>query len=75
MTAKPEMAQLHGLVGQARRLLTQARHGCNEQKSAYDQARAIAWANEAGGYANAADVLHFHYMKEPAGSGATKTMQ
>lgn len=60
---KEEMGQVHGLVGEAEKLLKEARQDCAKTTSPYDQARGVARADAADGYATAADMLHFHYMQ------------
>ena len=74
MMPKKEMTELHGLVGEAKKLNDEARRGCAPKNSAYAQARAVAHATAANGYATAADILHFHYMEEPMGGGTMKNM-
>ena len=69
--AKNEMSQIRGLVAAAERLVKGARQDCAKTESAYDQARGVARADAADGYAKAADMLHFRYM-EAMGSGGSK---
>ena len=61
---KEQMALVHGLLDDAKSRLTSARHNHEKPQGAYDHARAIAKANAARGYAHAADLLHFQYMKK-----------
>jgi uncharacterized protein len=68
MMAKKEMSHIHSLVEQAEKLLKEAREGCAKTTSPYAQARGIARADAADGYATAADILHFHYMEAMSGS-------
>jgi hypothetical protein len=73
MMPKDELGQIHGLVADAEKLLNEARQDCSKSASPYDQARGIAHADAADGYATAADILHFHYMQTMSG-GASKPM-
>jgi hypothetical protein len=67
--ARSEMSQIHGLVTSAEKLLKEARQDCRPQSAAYDEARAVARADAADGYATAADMLHFHYMETMGNAG------
>ncbi len=52
-----KMALVHTLIDDAKMLLTGARHNHEKPQGAYDHARAIAKADAARGYANAARLL------------------
>ena len=67
--AKEELSQVHALVSEAESLLKEARRDCAKSASPYAQARAIARADAADGYATAADILHFYYMQTVGGGG------
>jgi hypothetical protein len=71
--AKEEMSQVHGLVSEAVNLLKEARQDCAKSTSPYAEARGVARADAADGYATAADMLHFHYM-QAMGDGGMKQM-
>ncbi len=60
---KEQMALVHALLDDAKRLLSGAKHNHEKPQGAYDHGRAIAKATAALGYAEAADILHTHYMK------------
>jgi len=62
MMPKRELGEINGLVADAEKLLKKASEDCAKTSSPYDQARGIAHADAANGYATAADILHFHYM-------------
>ena len=53
---------VHALLDDAKAALDAAKHSHGEPQSAFDHARAIAKAKEALGFAQGADILHFHYM-------------
>jgi hypothetical protein len=72
MMAKEELSQVHALVSEAESLQKQARHDCAKSATPYAQARGIARADAADGYATAADILHFHYM-QPVSGGMKQT--
>lgn len=72
MMPRRELSQIHSLVADAEKLLKAANEDCAKTSSPYDQARGIAHADAADGYATAADILHFHYMAAmSSGSSAT----
>lgn len=54
---------VRGLLDEARKTLDGARHTCDHPKGDVDRARAIARAEAARGSADAADILHWHFMK------------
>jgi hypothetical protein len=60
---KDQLLQVHTLLDDAKMLLDGARHNCDHPRGDYDIARAIAKADAARGSAEAADVLHWHFMK------------
>ncbi len=64
MMSKDDMALVHALLDDAKMMLAGAKHNHEKPQGAYDHARAIAKADAALGSAQAADMLHFHYMKK-----------
>ena len=62
MMDKGDMALVHALLDDAKMLLAGAQHNHEKPQGPYDHARAIAKADAALGYAQAADMLHFKYM-------------
>lgn len=62
--SKEEHALVHALLDDAKMLVAGAEHNHEKPQGAYDHGRAIAKADAALGYARAADMLHFHYMKQ-----------
>ena len=60
---KQEHALVHALLDDAKMRLVSARHNHEKPQGLFDHARAMAKADGALGYANAADHLHFKYMK------------
>ena len=65
---KDQVGSVHGLLEDAKKLIAGARQTCDRPKGDADRARAIARAEAARGSAEAADILHWHYMKS-GGSG------
>jgi hypothetical protein len=65
---KDQLRSVHGLLDEAKKTLDGARRTCDQPKGDADRARAIARAEAARGSAEAADILHWHYMKS-GGSG------
>ena len=61
---KEQMALVHSLLDDAKTHLAAGKHNHEKPQGVYDHARAIAKADAALGYARAADMLHFHYMKK-----------
>ena len=59
---KEDMALVHSLLDDAKSRLASAKHNHEKPQGAYDHARAIAKADAALGYANAADIFHFKLM-------------
>jgi hypothetical protein len=55
-------ALVHALLDDAKSALDSAKHSHGDPQSAFDHARAIAKAKQALGFAQGADILHFHYM-------------
>lgn len=64
---KGELLQLHALLDDARMYLDAARRSCDTPQADYDRAVAVGKAEAAWGYATAADMLHFRFMKGSAG--------
>ena len=60
---KDQLRSVHTLLDEAKKTLDGARHTCDQPKGDADRARAIARAEAARGSAEAADILHWHYMK------------
>jgi hypothetical protein len=60
---KDQLAQIHSLLGDATKLLQGARQTCQHPQADFDRAQAIARAEAARGSAEAADILHWHYMR------------
>jgi len=60
---KDQLGSVHALLEEARKTLDGARRSCAQPKGDVDRARAIARAEAARGSAEAADILHWHYMK------------
>lgn len=65
---KDQLRNVRGLLDEAKKTLDGARHTCDQPKGDADRARAIARAEAARGSAEAADILHWRYMKS-GGSG------
>ncbi len=63
MMPKEQVALAHSLLDDAKTWLQSAKHNHEKPQGLYDHARAIAKADAARGYALAADMLHFRYMK------------
>ncbi len=59
---KEDMALVHALLDDAKSHLASAKHNHEKPQGAYDHARAIAKADAALAYANAADMFHFKLM-------------
>ncbi len=62
MMSKKDMALVHALIDDAKTALTSAKHNHAKPQGMFDHARAIAKANAAHGYAEAADIYHFKLM-------------
>ncbi len=54
-----DKALVHALLDDAKSRLASAKHNHQKPQGAYDHARAIAKADAALGYANAAEIFHF----------------
>ncbi|HXJ83924.1 MAG TPA: hypothetical protein VMS64_35220 [Candidatus Methylomirabilis sp.] len=74
MMPKDQLLQVRTLLDDARMYLDGARRNCDRPEADYDKARAIGKAEAALGYATAADMLHFQFMKGGAGMPATHSM-
>jgi hypothetical protein len=74
MMPKDQLLQVRTLLDDARMYLEGARRNCDKPQADYDKARAIGKAEAALGYATAADMLHFQFMKSGAGMPATPSM-
>ena len=61
---KEQMALVHALLDDAKMWLNSARHNHEKPRGAFDHARSLAKADSALGYAQAADRLHWDYMKK-----------
>jgi hypothetical protein len=61
--SKADKALVHALLDDAKMLLAGGRHNHEKPQGAYDHARAMAKADAAQGYAEAAGILHAHLMK------------
>jgi len=64
---KDELVQIHSLLDDATTVLQGARQTCQHPRADFDRAQAIAKAEAARGSAEAADILHWHYMKNMQG--------
>ena len=62
--AKDQMALVHALWDDAKMLLAGAKHNHEKPQGGYDHARSIAKARSALAYAEAADILHWRFMKK-----------
>jgi len=71
---KDQLLYVHTLVADARMLLDGAHHDCDQPQADYDRARAIAKAEAARGSAEAADILHWHFMKSMPGTKPSASM-
>ncbi len=60
---KEQMALVHALLDEAKMILVGAKHNHEKPQGMYDHGRAIAKADSARGYAEAADILHFKMMQ------------
>jgi hypothetical protein len=69
---KDQLGYVNTLLNDAKKLAAAAQQTCNTPKNDYDRARAIAKAEAARGSAEAADILHWHFMK---GMPAMKEMK
>lgn len=62
--SKEKMALVHALLDDAKMQLSSAKHNHQKPQGAYDHARSLAKADTSLGYAKAADLLHWNYMKK-----------
>jgi hypothetical protein len=69
---KDQLLQVRTLMDDARMYLDGARRNCDTPQADYDKARAIGKAEAALGYATAADMLHFQFMKSAASTRAAR---
>ncbi len=70
---KDQLASVNALLNDAKKLVEAAQQTCGKPKSDYDRARAIAKAEAARGSAEAADILHWHFMKAMPGMKGMKS--
>ncbi|MBK5105274.1 MAG: hypothetical protein JJE42_13580 [Burkholderiales bacterium] len=75
MMAKSQLADVDALLNVARKFATDSHHDCDQPRADLDRARGIAQADAAKGYAIAADMLHWQYMKPMTGSSSMTGMQ
>jgi hypothetical protein len=75
MMPKSQLADVHVLLNEAKKLVQGAQRDCGPAHADADRARSLAQADAAKGYATAADMLHWQYMKPMHGSGAMPGMQ
>ncbi len=59
-----DAALVHALLDDAKAALAAAKHNHAKPQGAFDHARAIARAKAAIGFAQGAEILHFHYMMQ-----------
>jgi hypothetical protein len=71
---KEQVTDVNALLDEAKSNLEGAHQSCDKAANATEQARGIAKAEAAHGYAVAADKLHFHFMKDMKGMGSGKAM-
>ena len=64
---KDQVGHVNALLNDAKRLAGAAQQTCARPNNDYDSAQAIAKAEAARGSAEAADILHWHYMKATPG--------
>lgn len=74
MMQKEQLVYVHALVDDAKTYLESARHECESPAADYARARAIAKAEAARGSAEAADILHWHFMTAVPGPKPATTM-
>ena len=60
---KDQIGSVNTLLNDAKRQARAAQQLCDKPKNDFDRARAIAQAEAARGSADAAGILHWHYMK------------
>ena len=64
---KDQIGYVNKLLNDAKKLSETAHQTCDKPKNDFDRARAIAQAEAARGSAEAADILHWHFMKATPG--------
>jgi hypothetical protein len=64
---KDQLGYVNALLHDAQKLFKTAHQTCDKPKNDFDRAQAIAKAEAARGSAEAADILHWHYMKATPG--------
>jgi erythromycin esterase-like protein len=64
---KDQLKNVNTLLNDAKNLVEAAQKTCRKPKNDYESAQAIAKAEAARGSAEAADILHWHYMKATPG--------
>jgi hypothetical protein len=64
---KDQLGYVNTLLNEAKKHFGAARRTCDKPTNDYDRARAIAQAEAARGSAEAADILHWHFMKAMPG--------
>jgi len=64
---KDQLGSINTLLNDAKKQVKTAQQLCDKPKSDFDRARAIAQAEAARGSADAAGILHWHYMKAMPG--------
>jgi len=75
MMPKSQLADVDALLDVARNLASEAHRDCDQPRADLDRARGLAQADAAKGYAVAADMLHWQYMKPMSGSSSMTGMQ
>ena len=70
---KDQVGHVNTLLREAKDLSRAAQQACDKPRDDYDRARAIAKAEAARGSAEAADILHWHYMKAVPGMKGMKS--
>jgi hypothetical protein len=75
MMPKNQLADVDALLNVARKYVSDSHHDCDQARADLDRARGLAQADAAKGYAIAADMLHWQYMKPMSGSSSMNGMQ
>jgi hypothetical protein len=75
MMPKSQLADVDALLNVARKFVADSHGDCDQARADLDRARALAQADAAKGYAVAADMLHWQYMKPMPGSSSMGSMQ
>jgi hypothetical protein len=68
MMPKGQLADVHALLDAAKKFVKGAHHDCDQARADMQRASGLAQADAARGYAEAADILHWQYMKPMSGS-------